>query len=408
VDAHQIPVIERNPEVVIIGAGTAGVCVVAKLRDAGISDVVMLDREVISSVFDDDTDTWRLTTRDGATYRGQVVIATYASMHVPWLPDLPGRNDFRGSSFHATTPDPDFDAAGKRVAIIGSDAAAGQLISRLTTSAASIEVFPLPPRRFIPRAPHFATRITRWLRHEARAELVNSPIDAVTASGIRTRDGAHHATDAIVYGTGFAIRAGLPDNTLVGTGGLTIQHAWRDGMEPYLGVALHGFPNYFMLSASEFDASVRYVVTCLQLKNGHTRIGVRHSTEQVFNERVYLHRPSHRLEASAFDLSSSARVHDDTYHGTATLTLADTCRQVQVRLSGHVNPIDGQYHWQGTIFDHLPADLLTGTRSVQLAAGGCSAPARITEATPQGTHSIAGVGAPPFTLAGVELTVPQR
>jgi hypothetical protein len=50
---------------------------------------------------------------------------------------------------------------------------------------------------------------------------------------------------------------------------------------------------------------------------------------------------------------------------------------------------------------------LTRARTVTLAVGDHSASARITEPTPQGTHSIAGVGAPPFALADVELAVPQ-
>jgi cation diffusion facilitator CzcD-associated flavoprotein CzcO len=426
-DAHQVPVIERSYDVVIAGAGAAGICAAAELLGAGITDFAILEssheineplrrdlgdrvrlgREVISSVFDDGTDAWRLTARGGETCHSRVVIATYDWIHVPWIPNLSGRNDFRGISFHGTAPDPDFDAADKHIAVIGSDAAAGRLIGRLTASAASIKVFPLPPRRVIPQVRPPSARAKRWLRRRASAEPVNSPIDTVTASGIRTRDGAHHECDAIVYGTGFEIRAGLPHDTLVGAGGLTIQQAWHDGMEPYLGVALHGFPNYFMLRGPEFEAAVRYVVECLQLVNGYTRIEVRRSTEQVFNERVHLRPPSHRRLASAFDLSSSTRVHDDTYDGAATLTLADTCRQVRVRLAGHIDPIDGQYHWQGTIFDHLPADLLARARWVNLAVGERSASARITEQTPQGTHSIAGVGAPPFALADVEFTVPQ-
>lgn len=399
--------IERSHDIVIAGSGAAGACAAAALRDAGITDFVMLEREVISSVFDDDTDTWRLATRTGETCYSRVVIAPDDSIHVPWIPNLPGRNDFRGISFHGAAPDPDFDPTGKRVAVIGSDAAAGRLMGRLTTSAASVKIFPLPPRRIIPQVRRPTSRAERWLRQHTATNPVNSPIDTVTASGIRTRDGAHHECDAVVYGTGFEIRAGLPHDTLVGTGGLTIQQAWHDGMEPYLGVALHGFPNYFMLGWPEFEAAVRYVVQCLQLMTGHTRIEVRHSTEQLFNERVHLRRPSHRLVESAFDLSSSSGRHEDIYDGAATLILADTFRQVHVRLTGHVDPIDGQYHWQGTIFDHLPADLLTWARSVNVAVGERSASARITEQTPQGTHSIAGVGAPPFPLADVELNVPQ-
>jgi cation diffusion facilitator CzcD-associated flavoprotein CzcO len=406
-DAQQVPVINRTYDVVIVGAGAAGVCAAVELRDAGITDFVIVEREVISSVFDDATDTWQLRTRDGETCHGRVVIATCNATHVPWIPNLLGSNNFSGIAFHAAAPDPDFDAAGKHVAVIGSDASAGRLIGPLTTSAASVKIFPLSPRRFIPQVRRPATRTERWLRRHPPAEPVNSPIDTVTASGIRTRDGAHHESDAIVYGTGFEIRAGLGHDTLVGSGGLAIQQAWRDGMEPYLGVALHGFPNYFMLDAPDFKAAVRYVVECLQLMKGHTRIEVRHSTEQVFNERVHVRRPSHRLVVSAFDLSSRSALHDGIYDGAATLTLADTHRQVRVRLTGHVDPIDGQYHWQGTVFDRLPTDLLARARSVNLTVGERSASARITEATPQGTHSIAGVGAPPFALAEVEPTVSQ-
>lgn len=404
--------IAHTHDVAIVGAGPAGVRVAAELREAGITDVVILGRDVISSVFDDDTDAWRLTACGGEACHSRVVIATYDSILVPWIPNLPDRNDFRGDSFHAAAPDPDFDATGRHIAVIGSDTAGGRLIGRVAASAASVKVFPLPPRRVILQVRRPSSRATRWLRRHTSAVPVNSPIDTVTASGIRTRDGVHHESDAIVYGTGFEIHAGLPHDALVGAGGLTIQQAWHEGMEPYLGVALHGFPNYFMLDSiilggREFEAAVRYVVECLQRMKGHTRIEVRHSTEQVFNQRVHLRRPSHRLVVSAFDLSSSSRRHNDIYDGAATLILADTCRQVRVRLTGHVDPIDGQYHWQGTVFDQLPAGLLAQARSVNLAVGERSASARITEQTLQGTHSIAGVGAPPFALSDVELTVAQ-
>ena len=127
-------------------------------------------------------------------------------------------------------------------------------------------------------------------------------------------------------------------------------------------------------------------------------IEVRRSVQHVFNERVRLRRSRRRPVASAFDLSSATAIYDDVYDGAATLTVGDTRRQVCVRLTGHVDPIDGQYHWQGTIFDDLPDDVRKQARAVTLAVGERNAAARITEQTPQGTHSIAGVGAPPFAL----------
>jgi len=359
-----------------------------------------LDRAVVSAVFDDDTDTWTLTTGDGETCRGRVVV-TDKSPFVPWIPDLFGRRDFRGNTFHATTPPADFDPAGRRIAIIGADAAAGRLIDQLNRSGAPVKVFPLPPRRVVAQP----RRARRYLRRQP--ELVTPPIEEVTAAGIRTADGVHHDADTIVYGTGFAIRAGLPHNALVGAHGVTLQQAWTNGMEPYLGIALHGFPNYFIVDEPPVEPATHYVIECLKLAKGHTRIEVRRSTQQVFNERVHLRCPSRRLAASAFDLSSPGGVHDDTYAGPATMTVAETSEQVRVRLSGHIDPIDGQYHWQGTVLDKLPA-ALAPARIVTLTVGERSASARITEETPQGTYSVAGVGAPPFALADVELSVPLR
>jgi Domain of unknown function (DUF4873) len=390
-------VIEPVHGVVIVGPGS----VATELLAAGVEDFVVFGREVISSVFDDDTNTWTLTAGDGQTCRGRVVVAC-TSPFVPWTPDLFGRREFRGASFHAATPDPDFDPAAQRVAVIGADAAAGQLIGRLARSGAVVKVFPLPPRRAI----RPARRARHYLRRQA--ELVTSPIVEVTAAGIRTADGVHHDADAIIYGTGFSVRAGLPHDALVGAKGVTIQQSWTSGMEPYLGVALHGFPNYFVVSPPDFPAAMHSVIACLQLLQGHARIEVRRSTQHVFNERMHLSNSSRRLVASAFDLASPAGVGDDIYDGPATVTMADICTETRVRITGHIDPIDGQYHWQGTLFGQYPADVLARVRTVTLMVGDRSVSARITEETQQGTYSIAGVGAPPFALADVEIAAAPK
>ncbi|MGH3850126.1 MAG: hypothetical protein ACRDRT_10545, partial [Pseudonocardiaceae bacterium] len=66
--------IERSHDVVIVGAGPAVLCAATELRDVGITDFVVFDREVISSVFDDATDTWAVTSHSGETCRGRVIV----------------------------------------------------------------------------------------------------------------------------------------------------------------------------------------------------------------------------------------------------------------------------------------------------------------------------------------------
>jgi cation diffusion facilitator CzcD-associated flavoprotein CzcO len=354
-------------------------------------------------VFDDNTATWTLSTDGGEPFRGRIVIATHRPVYVPWIPDFAAHNDFQGQSFHAAAWDPAFDPAGKRIAVVGTDAAAGHYLDRLVQSAASVTVFGHAPRRVVSEVPRRTTRAKRWLsrhtrgRQVRRAPLVaESAIDVVTPSGIRTDDGVDHRADTIIYGTGFAIPDQMPDQVLVGARGLTIQQAWEDGMEPFLGVAVHGFPNYFFISGPDIGAQIRYVVECLDLmrRTASTRIEVRRSSQQVFNERAQLKPAPPHQAFKAFDLSPSARDDDDTYDGAATLEIGGSRHSVHVRLTGHLDPIDGNYHWQGTVLDRLPS--LKQARAGTLTVGERSAPARIIEQTPWGTHSVAGVGTPPY------------
>jgi len=428
--------IEASRHVIVIGAGAAGQAVSAELLAAGITDFLTLDeapgaevsgpaaldgrprpdRKVISSVFDDNTDTWVLRTPSGEAFQGRVVIAAHPPLTVPWIPELAGRDEFQGVSFPAARWDPDFDPIGKRIAVIGADATAGHYIGRLTKSAASVTVFAHSPRRIVPELPLPTTRAKRWLRRHVRPAansgrsrpapaLVRSAISTITPSTIRTSDGVDHGVDAIIYGTGFTIPDWISDETLVGAGGLTIRQAWDDGMEPYFGVAVHGFPNCFFITGPDIGAQARYVVECLGLMKhtASTRIEVRRSSQQVFNERACVQPAQPHRVAGAFDLSTSARRDDQTYDGAATLTIAGAHHRVRVRLTGHLDPIDGYYHWQGTVYGSLsqplPDEALKQARTAMLTVGARSASARIIEQTPWGTHSVAGVGAPPYALS---------
>ncbi len=381
----------RTPHaVVIVGAG-AGRCVQAALQAAGISDIEMRD-EVQRAVFDDDTDSWMLHTDDDVS-RARVVVAAHPAPTTPWIPNLPGRCDFRGESFHAARWDPNFHAAGKRIAVVGTDSFAGHRLGRLFESARSVTVFPHAPRRVIAEIELWPTRAgRRLLRRSRRGREVAPPIEAITATGIRTVDGAEHPVDAIIYGTGFTIE---DDPPLVGAGGLTLRQAWDNGMEPFFGVAVRGFPSYFFVAGPDIGAQARYIAECIALmqRSGSRRIEVRRSSQQVYNERAQLAPVPPPPAASAFDLSSSAPDYEDTYDGDATLEIGGSRHPVRVRLVGHLDPLDGNYHWQGTVFD---LDSLTRARVGTLSVGQHSSSARIIEQTPWGTHSVAGVGAPPY------------
>jgi hypothetical protein len=97
--------------------------------------------------------------------------------------------------------------------------------------------------------------------------------------------------------------------------------------------------------------------------------------------------------------AGGAELTEEVYDGSAIL---DTDCRVHVRLTGHLDPIDGRFHWRGTILD-APDTVAPGP--VRIGIGTRTVDARITERTSQGTHSVAGVGEPPFPLQGAGLGV---
>ena len=185
-----------------------------------------------------------------------------------------------------------------------------------------------------------------------------------------------------------------------------------DGMLPYLGVAVHGLPNQFFISGPDAGGQKQYIAACLNsmARTGSTRIEVRRSTQRTYTDRckpgapINWRRMSRKILAS-FDLSSHIGVDDDVYDGQAIVRIGDDDRDARVRLTGHVEPIDGRYHWQGMLFADLHEAKLP--LIVTVTVGENSAEARIVERTPQGGYSVAGVGAPPFVRDDVELVVPD-
>jgi cation diffusion facilitator CzcD-associated flavoprotein CzcO len=78
--------------------------------------------------------------------------------------------------------------------------------------------------------------------------VVTGGIQRVTERGVVDADGTEHEVDVIIYGTGFKVHDPLGSMQIVGRDGRELGDLWRqDGLEAYLGTAVAGFPNLFML-----------------------------------------------------------------------------------------------------------------------------------------------------------------
>ena len=90
----------------------------------------------------------------------------------------------------------------------------------------------------------------------------------------------------------------------------------------------------------------------------------------------------------------------DVYDGPADMRVDDVDHAVRVRLTGHLDPIDGKYHWRGMVFELAAEAAPKMPKRVAVTIGKRTAEAQLTEVTPWGTHAVAGVGAPPYPLDG--------
>lgn len=77
------------------------------------------------------------------------------------------------------------------------------------------------------------------------------PIARITPAGIATVEGQEYALDALVFATGFdALTGALFHIDIRGTDELTLQQAWQDGPQTYLGISTHGFPNMYFVAGA--------------------------------------------------------------------------------------------------------------------------------------------------------------
>jgi cation diffusion facilitator CzcD-associated flavoprotein CzcO len=98
--------------------------------------------KVTSAVYEESSGTWAVGTADGTQFEASFLVAATGVLSVPYFPDVPGRQDFRGESHHTGRwPATPVDFAGKRVAVIGTGSSGVQIIPAIAGEVASLTVF---------------------------------------------------------------------------------------------------------------------------------------------------------------------------------------------------------------------------------------------------------------------------
>lgn len=323
---------------------------------------IRFETRVVAAAFEEAAGLWRVETDRGDAVRARFCIMATGCLSTAKLPEIAGRDSFRGGMYHTGAwPHAGVDFTGQVVGVIGTGSSAIQAIPVIAAQAKHLYVFQRTPNYSVPAQnrpmtpeaeqdwhAHYAerrakarevrngiylhlndksalaaTEAERAAEYEARweaggipfmaayndlyvnaqanetaAEFVRAkirsivrdpavaalltpkdypigtkricvdtdyfetfnrpnvtlvdvratPIETVVPEGVRTQ-GARYTLDSLVFATGFdAITGTLLSMRIAGRGGRTLQEAWADGPQSYLGLMVRGFANLFTIT----------------------------------------------------------------------------------------------------------------------------------------------------------------
>lgn len=107
--------------------------------------------EVVALSYSDTTRTWTVELGSGETIEADVVVSAVGQLSRPALPQIPGREEFAGLSFHSAEWRHDVDLAGRRVAVIGTGASAVQFVPEIQPEVGHLSVFQRTAPYLLPR-----------------------------------------------------------------------------------------------------------------------------------------------------------------------------------------------------------------------------------------------------------------
>jgi cation diffusion facilitator CzcD-associated flavoprotein CzcO len=99
----------------------------------------------------------------------------------------------------------------------------------------------------------------------ANVELVTAPIERMTEDAILTADGLMRPVDVVIHATGFETTHFLAPMEIVGRSDLPVSRAWQHGAEAYYGMAVPGYPNFFLMYGPNTNLghnSIIFMIEC--------------------------------------------------------------------------------------------------------------------------------------------------
>jgi cation diffusion facilitator CzcD-associated flavoprotein CzcO len=101
------------------------------------------------------------------------------------------------------------------------------------------------------------------------AELVDTSIERVEPTGVRTNDGVLHDLDVLTLATGFKVDSFMRPMEITGVDGLALDDVWAERPTAYMSVAVPAFPNFFMLNGPNSPVGNFSLVKTAEMQFGY-------------------------------------------------------------------------------------------------------------------------------------------
>ena len=112
---------------------------------------------------------------------------------------------------------------------------------------------------------------------QPNGEVIQAGLSEVRGNSVVGTDGSARDVDAIIFGTGFAASDFLAPMSIKGLKGRDLRgDAWRGGAEAYLGMAVSGFPNMFILYGPNTILGHNSIIYMLESQSDYVLGAIRH------------------------------------------------------------------------------------------------------------------------------------
>lgn len=96
-------------------------------------------------------DHWYVETDEGRSWTAQFLVSAIGALHIPKIPKIPGADSFTGPSFHSAQWDHDVDLTDANIAVVGTGASAIQFVPEIAKIAKRVTVFQRSAPYVLPR-----------------------------------------------------------------------------------------------------------------------------------------------------------------------------------------------------------------------------------------------------------------